>query len=139
MESRRFGNQWIVRIDRGEEVVGTLKRFCTENGIRLGSVSGIGAVGSVRVGLFKTGTKEYLTTELQGDFEITSLTGNISTLAGEVYLHLHITLSDEGYHALGGHLSAAVVSGTCELVVTEIAGEMDREFDPGVGLNLYRF
>ena len=139
MESRRFGNQWVVRIDKGEEVVGTLKRFCSENGVRLGSVGGIGAADSIRVGLFRTGTREYVTTDLKGDFEITSLTGNISTMAGQVYLHLHITLSDADYRAFGGHLNTAVVSGTCELVVTEMAGEMDREFDPGVGLNLYKF
>lgn len=138
MKFRRFGNEWIVRIDKGEEIVEELKRFCREKDIRLGSVSGIGATGRTTIGLFKTSTREYLTTELTGDYEITNLTGNISTMNGEVYLHLHITLSDGSYNAFGGHLSSAVVSGTCEITVRRMDGEVDRAFDEEVGLNLYR-
>jgi len=39
----------------------------------------------------------------------------------------------------GGHLDRAVVSGTCELTVTEIDGELDRDYNPAVGLDLYKF
>ena len=139
MKYRKFGSQWIVRIDRGEEIVEELKRFCRENAVKLGSVRGIGATNQARIGLFRTETREYVTTEVRGDHEIIGLTGNISLLHGEIYLHLHVTLSDDSYRAFGGHLNTAVVSGTCEVVVDEIPGEMEREFDPAVGLNLYRF
>jgi len=139
MEYRRFGNQWVVRIDRGEEIVAELKRFCERNEIKLATLSGIGASNRIQIGLFKTDTKEYLATELRGDHEITSLTGNVSRMAGNVYLHLHATVANANYRTFGGHLSAAVVSGTCEIVITEIPGEMDRQFDPDVGLNLYTF
>ncbi len=139
MEFSKFGTNWIVRIDKGEEIVETLKQFCRENGIKLGSVSGIGATDKTTLGLFKTRTKEYLPTEITGDHEITSLAGNVSTMNGETYIHLHITLSDINYKAFGGHLTSAVVSGTCEIVIHEVTGEVDRAFDEDVGLNLYRF
>lgn len=57
---------------------------------------------------------------------------------GEVYLHLHATLSDAHYHALGGHLNAAFISGTCELIIDVIEGACDREFSDNVGLNLLK-
>jgi len=138
MKYKRCGNKVIVRIDKGEEIVDRLKYLCRANAIKLGSISGIGAANRATIGLFETGTKQYLSKELVGDYEITHLSGNISTIRGEVYLHLHVTLSDSSYSAFGGHLSAAIVSGTCEVVIDIIDGEMDREFSEEIGLNLYK-
>jgi len=136
MKSKKFGNKWIVRIDKGEEIVQTIKEFCQENKIKLGSISGIGATDKVTIGLFDTNTKEYHSQELIGDYEITNFSGNISTMNKEVYLHLHITLADKNQQAFGGHLSSAIISGTGEIIVEEIEGEIEREFNEEVGLNL---
>jgi predicted DNA-binding protein with PD1-like motif len=139
MEFRKFGSKYVVRLDRPEEVVGTLKKFCEEQGITLGWIMGIGAVNKAKVGLFDTTSKEYYSGVLEGDFEITSLTGNISTMNGEVYLHLHINLADQEHQTYGGHLNEAYISATGEFVVEAIAGNVEREFSPEVGLNLYKF
>lgn len=137
MHYRKSGTTFILRIDRGEEIVTTLKSFCTEQKITLGTVQGIGAVGNAVIGLFETKTKEYHTTTLAGDHEITSLLGNITTMDGKPYLHLHATLSDASYHALGGHLTSAVVSGTCEIFISTFADTVSRRFDADVGLNVF--
>jgi len=136
---KKFGNKYILRIDRGEEVVATLKTFCTDQNITLGGVTAIGAANRATIGLFNTETKQYQSMELTGDFEITSVAGNISTMNGEVYLHLHATLSDAQYHTFGGHLNAAFISGTCELIIDVMDGACDREFSSTVGLNLLKF
>src|SRR5690554_2886694 len=112
MEFRKFGNKYVVRMDKGEEIVETLKNFCEEQKITLGWVKGIGAVNKATIGLFHTDTKEYHSIELKGDHEITSLLGNISTMNEEVYLHLHINLSDKEYKTYGGHLNLAVIGAT---------------------------
>ena len=44
MEFRKFGNKYVVRMDRPEEVVSTLKQFCQAQGITLGWIMGIGAL-----------------------------------------------------------------------------------------------
>lgn len=139
MEYKQFGNRYVLRMDKGEEIVATLKQFCEDEQIKLGSVTGIGAVNQVTIGLFETSTKKYHSLQLAGDHEITSLTGNISTMDGKVYLHLHINISDDRYNTRGGHLSAAVVSGTGELIVEKIEGRVDRQFSEEIGLNLYKF
>ena len=113
MKFKKCGNHVIVRIDKGEEIVDTLKRACRESTVTLGSISGIGSTNRATIGLFETATKEYLSKELTGEYEITHLSGNISTMRSEVYLHLHITLSDARYNVFGGHLNSAIVSGTC--------------------------
>jgi hypothetical protein len=138
MMVKKFGSKYIVRIDKGEEIVACLKKICTDNKIRLGSVSGIGAVGRAQIGLFETSSKQYHSTDLESAFEITSLNGNISTMNGEVYLHLHINLSDAAYHTFGGHFQSAVVSGTCEIIIDAIDGECERIFNEDVGLNIIR-
>ena len=138
MEAIASGNHWIVRIDKGEEIVGTLEQFCREKGIRLGTISGIGATNRATIGLFKTGAKEYVRQEVVGDHEITNLTGNISQMSDQVYLHLHINLSDPNCRAFGGHLNSAVVSATCEVVVRVLDGEVGREFSEEIGLNLLK-
>lgn len=139
MEAKAAGKHWIVRIDKGEEIVATLERFCRDKAIRLGTVSGIGATNRATIGLFKTRTKEYFRKELVGDHEITNLAGNISRMNDEVYLHLHVNLSDSNYHTFGGHLNSAVVSATCEVAIHVLDGEVGREFSEEIGLNLYRF
>jgi len=136
MKFKKFGNKWIVRIDKGEEIVQTLKKFCQENKIKLGIINGIGAVNKATIGLFNTKNKEFHSKELNGDYEITNLSGNISTMNKKVYLHLHITLADKNQEALGGHLSSAIISGTGEIIVEEIEGEIERGFNKEAGLNL---
>ncbi len=137
MRYKKTGQIFILRIDRGEEIVGTLIQFCTDQKITLGTVQGIGAVGNAVIGLFGTKTKQYFTTTLSGDYEITALLGNITTKDSKTYLHLHATLSDASYHAFGGHLTSAVVSGTCEIFIHTIDDTLCRRFDADVGLNVF--
>lgn len=58
---------------------------------------------------------------------------------GETYVHFHISVADEQGSVFGGHLQEAVISGTGELVLTEINGNVDRKFDEEIGLNLFEF
>ncbi|MBC7087974.1 MAG: DNA-binding protein [Tissierellales bacterium] len=139
MDYRAFGNKFIVRLNKGEEIVQKIKDLVEKENIKLGSIIGIGAVDIATIGLFDTNTKEYHSTKLEGDFEITSLVGNISTKNGETYLHMHIALGDEEYHVYGGHLNEAFVSATCELIIEKIDGVVEREFDENSGLNLLKF
>lgn len=139
MEFRKFGNKYVIRMDRGEEIVETLKKFCKDQKITLGWINGIGAVDKARIGLFKTDDKQYNSTELTGSYEITSLFGNISTMKGEVYLHLHINLSDAEYKTYGGHLNSATISATGEIMIEAIDGMVNREFSDEIGINLFKF
>lgn len=139
MEYRKFGSMYVIRLDKGDEIVASLKSLCKSNSITLGWVSGIGAVNKATIGLFETETKRYLSSELSGDFEITALSGNISTMDGEIYLHLHATLSDIKHQTFGGHLNSAFISATGELIVSSIEGAVDREFSSEIGLNLMNF
>ena len=139
MEYRKFGTKFVVRLEKGEEVVESIKTLCRENNIRLGTVSGIGAADKATIGLFEPATKKYHSRKLTGDMEITSLIGNISTQEGDVYLHLHATLAGSSNQVVGGHLNSAVISATGEIVIDVIDGNVDRKFSQEIGLNLFEF
>lgn len=136
MKYKKFNEKIIVRIDRGEEIVSSLKQICSENNIKAGIISGIGATNKANIGIFNPETKIYKKEEVSGNFEITSLLGNVSEMNGEVYLHLHIALIDEEFKAIGGHLDSAIISGTLEAVIEILDGELERKRDEQIGLNV---
>ncbi len=139
MKYTKFGNKYVIRLEKDEEIVSSLKDLCKKEKISLGTIGGIGAVGEVEVGYFETKTKKYHSKVLKGDMEILNLNGNISEMNGDVYLHLHITVADENLNAMGGHLNSAVISATGEIIIDVIDGKVDREFNEEVGLNLLKF
>jgi predicted DNA-binding protein with PD1-like motif len=139
MQYKKFGSRYVVRIDKGEELIETLKEFCNKEGIKLGSVTGIGATNKVTIGLFDPDTKEYHSTELNGNFEMAPLAGNISTMKGETYIHCHVNLCDKDRKSYGGHLNRAIISATCEIIIDTSDGVVDRKFSEEIGLNLLHY
>lgn len=141
MEYRKFDHTYVVRIDRGEEVMAQLFKLMEKEKIRLASVSGIGACDETKLGCYDVEKQEYHVRDLKGTFEITSLLGNMTQMNGENYLHIHITIADDHQNCYGGHLNECHISGTCELTVTVIDGNVDRKKDLeyGSGLNIFDF
>lgn len=141
MEYRRFGDKIVVRIDKGEELCAALLELAEKENIRMAGVTGIGASDDVTLGVFDTGTKVYNKTRFNATaYELGSVTGNLSRQDGKPYLHLHAVIGSPAKgecHA--GHLNAAVISATCELVIDVIDGEVGRKFSDNIGLNLYEF
>lgn len=136
---KKFNNKYIVRLNVGEDIVESVKKFAQEQNIKFGTVTGIGAVNKAKIGLFNTETKEYQSTILEEDMEIISLAGNITEMNGEPYIHLHIALANSEHNVKAGHLNMAVISATGEIIIEAIDGYVDREFDDDIGLNLLKF
>ena len=139
MDYRRFGNTIAARIDKGEEILEQVKAIALKEEIKLASIQALGAVNQFTVGVFKTDEQKYMANDFAGSFEIVSLTGTINTMDGEFYCHLHMSAGDDKGHVFGGHLNRALVSATCEMIITVIDGTVDRAFSEEVGLNLFRF
>lgn len=138
MNYQKINNKIIIRIDKGEEIVQTLSNLCKKLNIKAATVQGIGATNNATIGSYDTTIKQYHSTEFIGEFEITNLTGNITTMNNETYLHLHITIADEKHHAYGGHLNRAIISATFEAVIDLISEPIQRQYDSSIGLNLIK-
>ena len=139
MEYRRFDDTYVIRMDRGEEVMSTLTDFCQREGIKLGSVSAIGAADRATICVYDVEQKVYSKQTFNEPMEVTSLTGTVSSKDGQVHLHLHATLADADLNARGGHVFKLVISGTCEMFLRVLPGQVSRQPDEATGLNVISF
>lgn len=139
MEYRKFANTLVVRMDRGEEILEQLKEIALKENIKLASITALGAVDDFTVGVYNVKEKKYYSNSFQGAYEIVSLTGTINTMDGEFYTHIHMSAGNEKGQVFGGHLNKAIISATCEMIITLIDGTVDRFNDSETGLNLFKF
>ena len=101
MQYEKFGNKIVVRIDRGEEIIDKLKEVATKENVRLAEITAIGAVREFTVGAFDFNEKKYASHSFTGCYEIVSLLGNVNTLGGEFYCHLHMSAAGADGAAVG--------------------------------------
>lgn len=139
MEYKRFNDRIILRLDPGEEICESLLQLAAKEDIALAEISGLGALNQFVTGVFDTSEKKYYANSFDGKFEITSLTGTLTRQAGKPYLHVHMSAGDSAGRVYGGHLNKAVISATAEIVIDLISGEVDRQFNEEIGLNLLSF
>jgi predicted DNA-binding protein with PD1-like motif len=138
MDVRQFENKIVFRVDKGEELVESITEICEKFQIHLGYLaSGIGATDDAIIGVYNLKTKKYQPTHISSFYEITNLSGNITTMDQHPYFHFHITLGNPS--ALSGHLTKAIICATFEGVIEIINGEINREKDPDTSLNLLKF
>ena len=130
---------YLVRLERGEELIASLASLMKERDIGSGAVTGLGAVDRARLGCYLIATKDYASTEVSGDLEVVGLTGTLSWFEGEPFPHVHLMLTDETFAATGGHCFEAWVSATIELVVRTWGERVDRQRDEDIGLHLMDF
>ena len=92
------------------------------------------------LGVFNREKFQYESQTYKGDFEIASCMGNISTMNGNTYLHIHMAVGNpEKGEVHAGHLNRGIISLTGEFFLHQIEGETDREYSSEVGLNLIKF
>ncbi|EQC51646.1 PPC domain-containing DNA-binding protein [Bacteriovorax sp. DB6_IX] len=106
--------QYFIRLDRGENVNQTLKKFCRENEIKCARIHGLGALEECELGYYDYHADIYKTKVLEDEFELLSMEGNVSMMDSEPFVHLHVSLSDNEFRSLGGHLFEAKVAVTVE-------------------------
>ena len=139
MEYKRFGNTYLVRFDLDEEIMQGLKALCEQEDIRLAHIDALGASNHAVIGVYDLEKQAYHREVLDGFMEITGLTGSVTRMGGEAYLHLHCTMADQAHTVHGGHVIELRVGATCEMFVTVLPGEVTRKRDENLGINLIRF
>ena len=136
MKFKKINETYVVRLDRREKVIETLKSFCSNNKIKCGYFFGIGSLDEAELAHYIVKTKKYTSEKYRQPLEIVNLTGNVTTMDNEVYLHCHATLSDVQMEAIAGHLKEGIVGATAEIVLVKIDAEINRKYDEKIGLNL---
>jgi predicted DNA-binding protein with PD1-like motif len=136
MKWLKIDRQYVIRLERGEEVQSTMTEFVRRQNIQGGTIQGLGAVKDVELGLYDPHEKVYHKRTFEDDMELGSLTGNISWFEGNPILHCHVTVAAADLQAYTGHLFSATVAVTVEMIITSFSVRLNRARDEEVGLNL---
>lgn len=139
MEYKIFDKTIVLRLDKGDEIITSIKTLCEKENVKLGSISGIGGTDDFTVGIFNIKKKQYDKKTFKGAYEITSIMGNINTMNDKHYSHIHVNCSTKGGKTVGGHLLKAVISLTAEIIITVIDGQVDRRKDEELNINKINF
>lgn len=137
MEYKKVDDIYIIRLMKDEDLFKSLETFAKKEGLTAGHVSGIGALKDVELGYYNLEEKKYYKKVFKEDFELLSMSGNLSLVDNKEFFHLHLVISDHDYQCFGGHCFSANVAVTVEVYFTPVALELNRAFDSCVGLNLW--
>lgn len=152
------GNQYLILLERGEELFESLMRFSRQNRIRGAWFSAFGGAEEIEIGYFDLKKKKYFRRRFRGPFEILGITGNIALRpiraaqgrpeefegrqssgqarkGKEFVFHAHGAFGKTNYSVIGGHIFRAVTGGTCEILVQKLP-RLKRAPDSRTGLSL---
>ena len=144
MEYRKIGDNYYIRMDRGDEIISNLLSICEKESVSSAVYSGIGGCQSAELQVFIPETGSFETEQLEGMLELVSLNGNV--VRGEddqLFHHTHALFSfkKDGQHGMaGGHLKATTVLYTAEIELRPtVGGAISRKFDPETGTGFWNF
>lgn len=129
---------FILVLKKGEDVTTALAQCANDAKLAGASLTGIGALENPKLDYFNLETKKYQDKTLNGIYELISMTGNITDVAGKRVPHLHVALSDSEFQMTGGHLGSARVGVTAEITITPFRGHVVKSMDDETGLELIK-
>ena len=141
--------RYLLRFDRGEEIVSGLAVFAAQERIPGASFTAIGAAekvvisfyphtnfSEVGVGVYSGRTKKYEDMLIKDELEISALSGNVAWKGSEPIVHAHGVFSDRAMKTFGGHVKKCVISFTGEVSLSVFGKKVERAHDEKAGLNL---
>jgi uncharacterized protein len=126
----------VVVCTKGEEAFETVATTVREREIRAAQVTAVGGFASADLGYFDGSAGDYVHIPVEEQTEVLSLRGDVAQDSGETALHLHVVLGRRDGSTVGGHLLRGEVWPTLEVIVTEVAPELAKRYDPQTGLAL---
>jgi len=144
MDYKKIGEIFYVRIDKDEDVLGTIMEICKKEHILTGQFQGIGACGTATVSTYLPNIDDFTDHTVSGMLEMVSLMGNITMDDnGAPFLHSHAVFSyldTTGKPAvLAGHLTKAIISYTGEISILPAKETIGRMIDSKTGITIWKF
>jgi predicted DNA-binding protein with PD1-like motif len=140
MKSKAFDparrRDFLLVLDDGDDVMGSLTAFAQQNGITGASLHGIGAFSRATIAYWNKTTKVYEEIAVDEQVEVLSLAGSLATAGDEVKVHAHVTLGRRNGSTIGGHLLRATIFPTLEVFITDAGARLVREKDAATSLML---
>src|ERR1700688_2125838 len=128
--------QYAVIFYQGDEAFSGLLEFAEKYQVTSAHFTAIGAVSGATLGWFDPQRKMYKKIPINGQHEVIGMSGDIALYQGKPVVHTHMLLGASDGTTRGGHVLAAYVSPTLEVMVTVDPLTMQKRFDPDTDLTL---
>lgn len=136
MRFEDFDGRYILRFESGELLMADLKRFLDDRAISFAFLSGAGGLRHATLRYWDAITRQYQDRDFDEQFELLSITGDVSRLEGRPHVHAHALLGRSDFSVVGGHVKEAEVHPTLELWLRSESITVTRRRDPATGLEL---
>jgi len=128
--------QYAVIFYQGDEAFSGLLEFAQQYHVTSAHFTAIGAVNGATLGWFDPQRKMYKKIPINGQHEVIGMSGDIALYQGKPVVHTHMLVGNSDGTTRGGHVLAAYVSPTLEVMVTVDPATMQKRFDPDTDLTL---
>ena len=137
MKFRMDKSKAYMTLAKGDNINKTFESFAEVKGVGCAWLNGIGALENPEIGYYSLEDKSYYRKTFKGEYELTSLIGNITLKEGKPFSHTHITFSDTEFRVFGGHLFNANITAAGEFIMQFGSDEINREMNAEIGLPLW--
>src|SRR5438309_9047302 len=128
--------QYAVIFYQGDEAFFGLLEFAQKYHVTSAHFTAIGAVNGATLGWFDPQRKAYKKIPITGQHEVIGMSGDIALYQGKPVVHAHMVVGASDGTAHAGHVLAANVAPTLEVMVTVNPVKMQKRFDPDTDLTL---
>jgi predicted DNA-binding protein with PD1-like motif len=128
--------RYAVIFYQGDEAFSGLLEFAEKYQVTSAHFTAIGAVSGATLGWFDPQRKMYKRIRIEGQHEVIGMSGDIALYQGKPVVHTHMIVGDQDGTTRAGHVLAAYVSPTLEVMVTVDPITMQKRFDPATDLTL---
>src|ERR1700675_2785623 len=128
--------QYAVIFYQGDEVYSGLQEFAEKYHVTSAHFTAIGALNDATVGWFNPQRKMYKKIAINGQHELIGMSGDIALYQGRPVVHTHMVVGGPDGTTRAGHVLAAYVSPTLEVMVRVDPIAMKKRFDPETDLTL---
>ncbi|MCR4689340.1 MAG: DUF296 domain-containing protein [Saccharofermentans sp.] len=144
MEYKRYDKTIYIRMDKGDEMIGSILEVCRKENILSAIFSGIGGCRSAEIQTYIPEENSFELQKVEGMLELVSMNGSItSNDQDELFHHTHAVFSykEGGEHFVAaGHIRSVEVLYTAEIELRPvIGGVIRRQKDPETGTGFWKF
>src|SRR6266481_3859079 len=128
--------EYAVIFGKGDEAFSGMLAFAEKYHITSAHFTAIGALNRATLAWFDPQRKMYTKVPIEGQHEVIGMDGDIALYKGKPVVHTHMIVGTSDGTTRGGHVLAAYISPTLEVMVTVDPIAMHKRFDPETDLTL---
>jgi predicted DNA-binding protein with PD1-like motif len=128
--------EYAVIFGKGDEAFSGLLDFAEKYHVTSAHFTAIGALNGATLGWFDPQRKMYKKIPINGQHEVIGMSGDIALYQGKPSVHTHMLVGSPDGTTRAGHVLAAYVSPTLEVMVTVDPVAMHKRLDPATDLTL---